>query len=108
MLNGFGQRNTYPALRSAVPAELQWNDVRLIADCGGNTLRVGHFPATAETVAACDAYGVLVIQDSGDDEWALYGEPALTYKKEYDRDTIISFRNSPSIAVFDPTTGLLP
>ncbi|MGC1363648.1 MAG: DUF4982 domain-containing protein [Silvibacterium sp.] len=106
LLNGFGQRNTYPALGSAVPAELQWNDVRLIADCGGNTLRVGHFPATAETVAACDAYGVLVIQDSGDDEWALHGEPALTYKKEYDRDTIISFRNSPSIAVWESNNGI--
>jgi len=106
LLNGFGQRNTYPALGSAVPAELQWNDVRLIADCGGSALRVGHIPATPETVAACDAYGVLVIQDSGDNEWALYGEPALTYKKEYDRDTIVYFRNHPSVAVWESNNGL--
>ncbi len=106
LLNGFGQRNTYPALGSAVPAELQWNDVRLIADCGGAALRVGHIPATPETVAACDAYGVLVIQDSGDNEWALYGEPALTYKREYDRDTIVYFRNHPSVAVWESNNGL--
>ncbi len=106
LLNGFGQRNTYPALGSAVPAELQWNDVRLIAGCGGSTLRVGHIPAMPETVSACDAYGVLVIQDSGDNEWALYSEPALTYKKEYDRDTIIYFRNHPSVAVWESNNGL--
>ena len=106
LLNGFGQRNTYPALGSAVPAELQWNDVRLIADCGGSALRVGHIPAMPETVAACDAYGVLVIQDSGDNEWTLYGEPALTYKREYDRDVMIYFRNHPSVAVWESNNGL--
>ncbi|MGO8721019.1 MAG: glycoside hydrolase family 2 protein [Acidobacteriaceae bacterium] len=106
LLNGFGQRNTYPALGAAVPAALQWNDIKLIADCGGRALRVGHLPATVETVAACDAYGVLVIQDSGDDEWALHGEPALTYKKEYDRDTIIQFRNNPSLAVWESNNGI--
>jgi len=106
LLNGFGQRNTYPALGSAVPAELQWNDVRLIADCGGSALRLGHLPSMPETVAACDAYGVLVIQDSGDNEWMLFGEPALTYKKEYDRDTMIYFRNHPSVAVWESNNGL--
>lgn len=106
LLRGFGNRNTYPALGSAVPAEVQWNDIRLIAECGGNALRVGHLPATLETVAACDAYGVMVIQDSGDDEWALHDQPALTYKKEYDRDTIINFRNSPSIAVWESNNGI--
>jgi Glycoside hydrolase family 2 C-terminal domain 5/Glycosyl hydrolases family 2/Domain of unknown function (DUF4982)/Glycosyl hydrolases family 2, TIM barrel domain/Glycosyl hydrolases family 2, sugar binding domain len=106
LLKGFGQRNTYPALGSAVPAELQWNEVRLIAECGGNALRLGHFPATVETVAACDAYGVLVIQDSGDDEWALHGETARAYKRDYDRDTIIRFRNSPSVAVWESNNGI--
>lgn len=106
LLNGFGQRNTYPALGSAVPAEVQWNDIRLIAECGGSALRVGHLPATPQAVAACDAYGILVIQDSGDNEWALYGETAVTYKQEYDRDTIIYFRNHPSVAVWESNNGL--
>jgi hypothetical protein len=106
LLNGFGQRNIYPALGSAVPAEIQWNDIKLIADCGGNALRVGHAPATLETVKACDAYGVLVIMDSGDNEWAIHGEPADTYKKEYDRDVIIRYRSHPSIAVWESNNGM--
>jgi beta-galactosidase len=106
VLNGFGQRNIYPALGSAIPAELQWNDIRLIAECGGNALRVGHVPALPETVEACDAYGVLIINNSGDNEWACAGEPAMTYKKEYDRDMIIRYRNHPSIAVWESNNGL--
>lgn len=106
LLFGFGLRNSYPALGAAVPAELQWRDIELIAEGGGNTLRVGHFPPSLETLAACDAYGVMVIANSGDDEWALHGEPALTYKKEYDRDMMVSFRNHPSVAVWESNNGL--
>lgn len=106
LLQGFGQRNTYPALGSAVPAELQWNDVRLIAECGGTALRIGHFPATVETVAACDAYGIMVIQDSGDDEWALHDKTANAYKKTYDRDCIIQFRNHAAITAWESNNGI--
>jgi hypothetical protein len=106
LLLGFGLRNSYPALGAAVPAELQWRDIELIAQGGGNTLRVGHFPPSLETLAACDAYGVMVIADSGDDEWALHGEPALTYKKEYDREMMVGFRNHPSVAVWESNNGL--
>jgi hypothetical protein len=106
LLNGFGQRNIYPALGGAVPAELQWRDISLIAQCGGNALRVGHVPASLETVRACDALGVLVMQNSGDNEWSLQNEPALTYKREYDRDMMVAFRNRPSIAVWESNNGL--
>jgi beta-galactosidase len=106
ILNGFGNRNIYPALGSAVPAELQWNDIRLVAECGGNALRVGHVPATRETVRACDAYGVLVMQNSGDNEWSLSGEPNFTYKNEYDRDCIIAYRNHPSVVIWESNNGL--
>ncbi|MDF2538549.1 MAG: glycoside hydrolase family 2 [Herbinix sp.] len=106
LLNGFGNRNTYPALGSAVPTELQWRDIELIAEAGGNTLRIGHVPATPETVAACDAYGILLIEISGDDEWSIHDEPANTYKREYDRDMIIRDRNHPSIAVWEANNGM--
>lgn len=105
-LKGFGNRNTYPALGSAVPAELQWKDIELIAACGGNALRVGHVPATIETVKACDAYGILLFQNSGDNEWVLKGEPTKTYKAEYDREMITAFRNHPSIAIWESNNGL--
>jgi len=105
-LQGFGNRNTYPALGSAVPAELQWKDIELIVNCGGNCLRIGHVPATIETVKACDAYGVMLLQNSGDNEWVLKGEPAKTYKAEYDREMITAFRNHPSISVWESNNGL--
>ena len=76
LLNGYGHRNLYPALGSAVPADLQWKDVKLMADSGANLLRVGHAPAFVETVKACDAYGIMVLLDSGDNERTLEGEPA--------------------------------
>lgn len=106
LLKGFGLRNSYPALGAAVPAELQWRDMELIAQGGGNALRIGHFPAALEMIAACDAYGILVISNSGDDEWSLHGQPALTYKKEYDRDMMVSFRNHPSLAVWESNNGI--
>ncbi|MGP8271276.1 MAG: glycoside hydrolase family 2 protein [Terracidiphilus sp.] len=106
LLNGFGLRNSYPALGASVPAELQWKDMQLIAECGGNALRIGHIPAALQTIAACDAYGIMVISNSGDDEWSLHGEPALTYKREYDRDMLVSFRNHPSIAVWESNNGI--
>ncbi|NJM16266.1 MAG: hypothetical protein HC896_13615 [Bacteroidales bacterium] len=106
LLVGFGHRNIYPALGSAVPAELQWKDVKLIADCGGNTLRVGHVPATNIMLEACDAYGIMVMQNSGDNEWVLKNEPAKTYKKEYDIEMVVAHRNHPSIVVWESNNGL--
>lgn len=106
LLNGFGNRNSYPALGSAVPNEIQWKDIKLIAEAGGNALRVGHVPATRQTLEACDVYGVLVMDNSGDNEWALKNEPANTYKQEYDRDMIINFRNYTCVAIWESNNGL--
>ena len=106
LLNGYGHRNLYPALGSAVPADLQWKDVKLMAESGANLLRVGHVPAFVETVKACDALGIMVLINSGDNEWSLKGEPAMTYKKEYDRDMIIRFRNHPSVVGWESNNGL--
>lgn len=106
ILRGFGNRNIYPGLGAAVPEAFQWADIRRIAQCGGNVLRVGHqcpFPAAFE---ACDALGVMLIANSGDNEWALKDEPALTYKREYDRDMMYAFRNHPSVIVWESNNGL--
>lgn len=105
-LRGFGNRNIYPGLGAAVPAALQWQDIAYIAQCGGNTLRIGHQPPFPEAFAACDMYGILLIVNSGDNEWSLKNEPANTYKREYDRDMIIAFRNHPCVAVWESNNGL--
>ena len=106
ILRGFGNRNIYPGLGAAVPPALQWADVRRIAQCGGNVLRVGHQAPYTEAFAACDALGVMLIVNSGDNEWSLKNEPALTYKREYDRDLMVATRNHPSVIVWESNNGL--
>lgn len=106
ILRGFGSRNIYPGLGAAVPASLQWQDIAYIAQCGGNTLRVGHQPPFTEALKACDAYGVLLIVNSGDGEWSLKNEPAKTYKREYDQEMIVAFRNHPSVVIWESNNGL--
>ena len=106
ILRGFGYRNNYPGLGAAVPESFRWKDIALIAQCGGNTLRVGHQPPFMEAFEAADTYGVLLIVNSGDNEWALKNEPALTYKREYDRDAVVAFRNHPSVVVWESNNGL--
>ena len=103
---GIGNRNIYPGLGAAVPAALRWQDIAYIAECGGNAFRVGHQPPFAEAFQACDVYGILLIVNSGDNEWALKNEPAKTYKREYDRDAIIAFRNHPSVVIWESNNGL--
>ena len=61
ILRGFGNRNIYPGLGAAVPPSMQWADIRRIAQCGGNVLRVGHQAPFSEAFTACDALGVLLI-----------------------------------------------
>lgn len=106
ILRGFGNRNIYPGLGAGLPESFQWQDVARIAACGGNTLRVGHQAPYLDAFRACDEYGVLLIVNSGDNEWALKDEPALTYKREYDRDLIIAYRNHPCVAVWESNNGL--
>lgn len=106
ILRGFGNRNIYPGLGAAIPASLKWQDIAYIAGCGGNTLRVGHQPPFNEAFHASDVYGVLLIVNSGDNEWALKNEPAKTYKREYDRDMLVAFRNHPSVVIWESNNGL--
>lgn len=105
-LRGFGYRNNYPGLGAAVPTAFWWNDVARIARCGGNTLRVGHQPPFPEVFEACDRYGILLVVNSGDNEWALKDEPAITYKREYDRDVMVTYRNNPCVVIWESNNGL--
>ncbi|MBR1804474.1 MAG: DUF4982 domain-containing protein [Muribaculaceae bacterium] len=106
ILRGFGNRNIYPGLGAAVPESMQWADIRRMAQCGANVLRVGHQAPFPEAFEACDALGVMLIVNSGDNEWALKNEPALTYKREYDRDLMYAYRNHPSVIVWESNNGL--
>ncbi len=106
---GASGRYNYPALASGVPDELLWKDAKLVADCGGREWRPGHSTCTPEFVDACDAFGVLVDQPSGDGEGAFQTgnitQNIITLKMELHRDMIVRDRNHPSILMWEVTNA---
>jgi hypothetical protein len=106
---GASGRYNYPALASAVPDELLWKDVKLTADCGGREWRPGHSTCALEFVQACDAFGVMVDQPSGDGEGAFQSgninQNVITLKMELHRDMIVRDRNHPSILMWEVTNA---
>lgn len=108
-LSGGSGRYDYPGLGSSVPEEQEWRDLALFAAAGGNIWRPGHSSSSEEFVAAADAYGVMIIQPSGDGENGFATPPAdsVTYKKELHRDMIIRDRSHPSILAWESNNGTM-
>ncbi|HUI92566.1 MAG TPA: DUF4982 domain-containing protein [Chitinivibrionales bacterium] len=106
---GMAGRYNYPALGSAVPDELLWKDAKLTADCGGTSWRPGHSACAHEFVEACDAYGVMLDQPSGDGEGAFQASNLRTitiaFKTQLHRDMIVHDRNHPSILMWEVTNA---
>jgi hypothetical protein len=106
---GVSSRYDYPALGTAVPEEQQWRDAKLAADCSANMWRPGHSSSSPEFVHACDAYGVMLVQPSGELEGtfstAQLNATKATYKTELHRDMIIRDRNDPSILAWEVSNG---
>lgn len=105
---GWGIRYDYPALGSGVPVEQHWRDVKLGAEAGGRFARPGHNASCPNFVEAADAYGVMIAQPSGDQEFKLFTQmnPTMrTYKKEFHRDIVIRDRNHPSILMWETDNG---
>jgi len=65
---GASGRYDYPALGSAVPPNLQWQDLSLLAQAGGSSYRPGHSSQGREWLDAADEYGIMMLQPSGDGE----------------------------------------
>jgi hypothetical protein len=104
---GGSGRYDYPALGSSVPEEQQWRDLAQLAAGGGNLWRPGHSTTSEEFVNAADAYGVLIVQPSGDGEGA-FASPTndtLTLKQELHRDMIIRDRCHPAILAWEADNG---
>jgi beta-galactosidase len=109
LLYGASARYDYPALGTALPPEVEWRDAKLLADIGGNLWRPGHSSCSPGFVAACDAYGIMLIQPSGEGEGA-FGATSITdargiLKSEIHRDMIIRDRNNPSILAWESSNG---
>jgi beta-galactosidase len=113
---GAAGRYDYPALGTAVPAEQQWRDAKILTECGGRYWRPGHSTCSHEFVEACDAYGVMIIQPSGDNEGSFMtenlalGTPAQAVynkalKSELHRDMIVRDRNNPSIMAWESSNA---
>ncbi|MDC0713634.1 discoidin domain-containing protein [Stigmatella sp. ncwal1] len=105
---GGSGRYDYPALGSSVPEEQQWRDLELFVAGGGNLWRPGHSSSSEEFVDAADAYGVMIVQPSGDGENG-FNTPApddVTLKKELHRDMIIRDRSHPSILAWESNNGV--
>jgi beta-galactosidase/beta-glucuronidase len=106
---GGAARYDYPALGTAVPEDQQWRDVKLCAEAGGNLWRPGHSTDSPERTAACDAYGVMLIQPSGELEGNFATAQITPYKislkTECHRDMIVRDRNNPSILAWEVSNG---
>ncbi|HEY6174278.1 MAG TPA: discoidin domain-containing protein [Kofleriaceae bacterium] len=105
---GGSGRYDYPAMGSSVPEEQQWRDLELFAAGGGNLWRPGHSSTSEEFVDAADAYGVMIVQPSGDGENG-FNTPAaddVTLKNELHRDMIIRDRSHPSILAWESDNGV--
>jgi beta-galactosidase len=96
---------------TAVPDEQQWRDVKLAADGGCSLWRPGHSTSSIEFVDACDAYGVMVVQPSGEGEGAFSDSFITDYKKalktEIHREMIVRDRNHPSILSWEANNGAM-
>jgi hypothetical protein len=110
-LYGASSRYDYPALGTAVPPELQWRDAQLLAAVGGNLWRPGHSSCSMDFVQACNAYGIMLIQPSGEGEGA-FSDPSTaqnassrTLKKEIQRDVVIRDRNDPCVLAWEASNG---
>ena len=104
---GASGRYDYPALGSSVPDEQVWRDLQQFAAGGGNVWRPGHSTSSEEFVEAADAYGVMVIQPSGDGEGSFTNPSAddTTLKIELHRDMMIRDRSHPSILYWEEDNG---
>lgn len=114
---GASGRYDYPALGSAVPPELQWADLNLLAKAGGSLYRPGHSSQGRDFLDAADAYGIMMIQPSGDGEngFTLLCSATVTtgcttannatLKQELHRDMIVHDRNHPSVLSWEADNG---
>lgn len=110
---GASGRYDYPALGSSVPEEQQWRDLRDLASSGGNLYRPGHSSPSPEFMDAADAYGIMVVDPSGDGENGFSAECTAepcdrqTIKSELHRDLILRDRNHPSVLVWEANNGAM-
>jgi beta-galactosidase len=101
-LHGWGQRPTaeWPGLGTAQPDWLHYFTLKLMKDAGGNFIRWGHCAGGPAMIRAGDELGFVTDQPGVDGEADTVGAP-WKIRVEAFRDTIIYFRNNPSILIWE-------
>lgn len=100
-LKGYAQRSTNEW--AAIGTSTDWlddYDMKLMRESNANYVRWMHIAAEPSDIRACDKYGIVAVQPAGDGEEDTKGRQ-WDHRVETMRDTIIYFRNSPSIIFWE-------
>jgi beta-galactosidase len=101
-LTGYSQRaaNDWPGLGSAYPDWMHDFDAALLRESHGNYVRWMHISPTRADVASCDKFGIANVCPAGDGEHETF-DRQWDQRVEVMRDSIIYFRNHPSILFWE-------
>jgi len=58
-LRGAARHQDYAGLGTAIPVEINRNDMRLLKEMGANFVRISHYPQDQEIYRACDELGLI-------------------------------------------------
>ena len=100
-LTGYAQRSTNEWAAIGVANDwLKDYDAQLIRESNANFIRWMHIAAQPADIRSFDKYGIVCVQPAGDKEGDVSGRQ-WDQRVEVMRDTIIYFRNSPSIIFYE-------
>jgi beta-galactosidase len=101
-LHGWGQKPTdeWPGLGAAQPDWMHFFTLDLMKEAGGNFVRWGHCLGGPAQIEAADRLGLVVDQPGVDGESDTRGA-AWKIRAAAFRDTVIYFRNHPSILIWE-------
>jgi beta-galactosidase len=101
-LKGYAQRSIdeWAAVGGAYPDWMHDYTADLIRSGNGNYMRWMHIAPKAQNVRACDRFGIVEICPAGDKEKDATGRQ-WEQRVEVMRDTIIYYRNHPSILIWE-------
>jgi len=101
-LKGYAQRsiNEWAAVGGAYPDWMHDFDMALLAAGHGNYMRWMHVAPKRQAVTACDKFGIVQACPAGDKEKDVEGRQ-WEQRLEVMRDTIIYYRNNPSILMWE-------
>ena len=101
-LTGYAQRsaNDWPGLGGAYPNWMHDHTLKMLRESNGNYLRWMHVAPQRADVDACDRLGIVQVAPAGDKERLVTGRQ-WDQRAEVMRDTMIYYRNNPSILFWE-------